>query len=168
MNKTIYIIIIGIILLLTVITFTILNQGSQISGKIDNVVYTDLDITFKPSSGSNIVTGNFLNNSSVTPDDQNPGLYELGKTINVNPAIEKIPNYTVIYDKETGVFNVSLLQKPFGQSRFEAESYLKSLLQISEIEMCELSYSVTVPGFVDQNASGIDYRFSFCPDATSL
>ena len=167
MNKTIYFIIGTILLLLMAIMLSIFNQDSD-SEIITDVVYTDLNVTFKSSGGSNIVADNFLKNSTVKADEQNPDFYELGNTFPTEQSSASLPNYVVIFDKVTGTFGITLLQEPFNKSRLEAEVYLKSLLKIDENELCKLSYTVAVPGYVDQNASGQDYRFSFCPDAVKL
>ena len=168
MNKTYYIIIAIVLVLIVAISLTLTNQNSDTDINITDVVYTDLDITFKPSEGSNIVTENFFTDQSVKADTLNPGLYELGNTITIDPVTGKLPLYVAIFDKQSGVFNISLLQQPFSRSRIEAEVYLKNLLQISEEELCKLSYSVTVPEYVSRDASGFDYRFSFCPGSIPL
>lgn len=168
MNKTLYIFFAIILFLMLAIGVTLLRQDSGSGEGVTNVVYTDLNITFKPQNGSDIMASNFLANETVKEDTQNPGLYELGNTAESDVVTGGEPAYAVIFDKESGVFNAMLLKKPFVQSRLEMEVYLKNLLQISDEEMCQLSYSVTVPGYVDQNASGQDYRFSFCSDAVQL
>jgi hypothetical protein len=168
MNKTLYIFFAIILFLTLAIGVTLLRQGSGSEEGVTNVVYTDLNVTFKPENGSDITASNFLANETVKEDTQNPGLYELGNTVESDVVTGGEPAYAAIFDKESGVFNTMLLKKPFVQSRLEMEVYLKNLLQISDEEMCQLSYSVTVPGYVDQNASGQDYRFSFCSDAVQF
>jgi len=168
MNKTLYIFVAIILFLIAAISITLLSQDPSSGDGVTNVVYTDLNVTFKPENSSDIIASNFLKNQTVKEDTQNPGLYELGNTAEVDAITGGEPAYAAIFDKESGVFNIMLLKKPFRQSRLEMEVYLKNLLQISEEEMCQLSYSVTVPGYVDQNASGQDYRFSFCSDAVQL
>lgn len=168
MNKVLYIFIAIILFLIIAIGITFLSQDPRAGGGDTNVVYTDLNITFTPEGSSEINTSNFLNDPTVNEDVNNPGLYELGNTVDVNSETGKAPNYAVIYDKASGVFNIMILEKPFTNSRLEMEKYVINLLQTSPEDMCKLSYSVTVPGYVDQNASGQDYRFSFCPDAVQL
>lgn len=167
MNKKIYLIAGIIALLLVLIWFTISGQDFE-PGTITDVAYTDLNVTFRPSNGSDIIADNFLKNPTVKANEQNPGFYELGNTFPPEQSSASQSNYVIMFDKVTGTFGVSLLQKPFSKSRLEAETYLKDLLKIDEKEMCVLSYTVAVPGYVDQNASGQDYRFSFCADAVQL
>ncbi len=167
MNK-ITILILGIIaILLIVIVVTISGKDSEPS-TMTGIEYTDFNITFEQSAGSDVITDNFLKNPTVKADQQNPGFYELGNTFTPEQPSASQPNYVIMYDKVTGTFGITLLQKPFSKSRLEAETYLKDLLKIDEKEMCALSYTVAVPGYIDQNASGQDYRFSFCSDATEL
>lgn len=166
MNKTLIIIITLMILLVGGITATIFSQNKKIDNT--NVTYTDFNITFPSPTGNVVITNNFLQDPSVVEDTQNPGLYNLGSTIAIQPETGELPPYVVSYDKESGSFSVVLLQKPFDTSRKESEEYLKNLLKIDTSKICTLSYMVTVPGYVDQSASGVDYRFSFCSDAIPL
>lgn len=168
MNK-ISLIFVGIISLLVVaivVTTYIQNQETVTSGT--RVTYTDFDIVFNTADGETVKMDNFLTNPSVQADAQNPGLYFLGNKIELQPATGTLPPYAISFDKGSGSFNITLLQKPFGQSRNQAEVYLKNLLKIEEDTMCALQYMVTVPGYVDTAASGIDYRFSFCPGSIQL
>jgi hypothetical protein len=168
MNRISIIVASLIAILLIAIIVTTLVQNETKSVDTTGIVYTDFDITFPDSAGNVVVLNNFLNNQSVRADVQNPGLYFLGDDISIQPETGKLPNYVVTYDKESGQFNVTLLEKPFSQARIEAQVYLKELLQADEDTLCKLQYLVTVPGYVDTKASGIDYRFSFCPGATAL
>jgi predicted small secreted protein len=168
MNKLSYIIGVIILFLIVAISVALLRKDPNSGDGVTNVVYTDLNITFKPENGSDIAASNFLTDQTVKEDTQNPGLYQLGNTFENPINTHSETHYVVIYDKATGVFNITLLEKPFAQSRLEMQTYLKDLLQITEAEMCQLSYTVAVPGYVDQNASGQDYRFSFCSDAVQL
>ncbi len=167
MNKKIYLIIGIMALLLVAIVFSMFEQDTE-PATITDVAYTDLSVTFKPSQGSDIVADNFLKNPTVKLDEQNPGMYELGNTFPAEQTSSPQPSYVVQFDKSTGTFGITLLEKPLNKSRLEAEAYLKDLLKVDEKEMCTLTYTVAVPGYVDQNASGQDYRFSFCADAVQL
>ena len=168
MNKT-SLIFFGIISLLVVaIAVTTYIQNRETVTSVTGVTYTDFDIVFNTADGDTVKMGNFLTDPSVQADEQNSGLYFLGNKIELQPTTGALPPYAIAFDKGTGSFNITLLQKPFGQSRNQAEVYLKNLLQIDKNKMCSLQYMVTVPGYVDTAASGIDYRFSFCPGAIQL
>ena len=168
MNKTFILIVSLIIILLGAIITTTLFQNETESTDPERVVYSDFDIKFRDADGDSVVLNNFLNNQAVREDEQNPGMYFLGNTITIQPETGKLPNYVVTYDKESGYFNVTLLEESFSQARVDAQRYLEDLLQADEDTLCRLSYMVTVPGYVDMAASGQDFRFSFCPDAVKL
>lgn len=171
MNKLSYILIGLILFLLIAIGVTWYIQGREIDNSeyINPVAtYTDFSISLPNKLGTDVVIDNFLKSPSVTPDVNNPGLFFLGNTFALDPKNNKLPPYVIVYEKDTGFFNIALLQKPLALSRQEAEKYLIGLLQIDETTMCGISYTLSVPGYVDEAASGIDYRFSFCPESLSL
>lgn len=115
-----------------------------------------------PSASGTVAVRNFLPDADVYEDVRNPGLYELGN----EPG--KAERYSIEYIAQTGFFNVTLLEQPLGVVRAEAEAVLRQRLGLSDQQLCALRYSVAVPAFVSVDASGIDYRFSFCSDAVSL
>ncbi len=127
------------------------------------VQYTDLTISLTPAQSDKVIVGNFLQRPDVTEDRHNSMYYFLGNTFDSTTA-----PYVVTFDAVGRYFTVALLQSPFGESRRAAEQYLLGVLDISEAEMCTLSYAVSVPGYVSESASGEDYRFSFCSDAKQL
>jgi hypothetical protein len=131
------------------------------------VLPTDKDIRL-PTTNGNIKVDNFINEPDVVQDTYNTNEYFLGNDLTNTDQPGASLNYVVTFDATTKYFNIALLKKPLSNSRSEMESYLKNKLNISENDMCALNYSVTVPGYVDQQASGIDYRFSFCAGALKL
>lgn len=167
MNKLSYTILAGIIVLIFAIGATYYFQNKN-DNPVTEVSYTNSSISFPSAENGVIVANNFLNNPSVTPDDINPGNFYVGNTFTSDSSGGDSPSYVISYDKTGGYFNIALLKKPLGLSRSAAEEYLMSVLGIDTSSMCGLSYSVTVPGYVDEEASGIDYRFGFCPGSTPL
>lgn len=111
----------------------------------------------------------FLRSPELTSDAYNKGMYFVGNTFPTgeNQNADK-PKYVITFDSNTGFFNVILLERPFAQSRQEAETYLKQATELAEKDLCVLQYTLSVPAYVDENASGIDYRFSFCPDTIPI
>jgi hypothetical protein len=138
--------------------------------KPDNTVSQPSDdgITLPLSTGQDIDVENFLALPEVTPDTYNAGTYFLGNTF--TPVLDEGSGsaYVVTFDAETKYFNIIILKKPLSTARMEMETYLKNVLKISEKDMCALNYTVSVPGYVDEAASGADYRFSFCPGSVQL
>ena len=110
---------------------------------------------------------NFLQNTDVTSDNNDPGNFFLGNRFPQNQS-DPSPNYVILYSENSQFFNITLLSEPLSYARSEAETYLKSVLKIPDSEMCKLQYSLAVPDAVNQKYSGIDLKFSFCPGSTAL
>ena len=171
MNKTTYIFAALILLLLGAIVVTWYVQHGQTTPDTPRgATYTDFKaILPTTNNGGTVTVDNFLKNPAVAPDAQNKGLYFLGNTFEKEIIGSGMsPRYVVTYDAESGYFNVTLLEKPLVVSQLAAEAYLRDLLKLDNDALCSLSYMVSVPGYVDRDASGYDYRFSFCPDSTKV
>ena len=125
-------------------------------------------VTLPLSGGEKIAVENFLTLPEVSPDSYNENLYSLGNTFNSATQTTGDSPYLITFDAETKYFNIVLLKKPLASIRLATEAYMKQVLDISESQMCELNYMLSVPGYVDEAASSIDYRFSFCPDSVQL
>ena len=167
MNKLFYILSILIFMLVVAIAVTIYIKNKDATSVHTEPFYTDLSVTLPSTIGSKIVIPNFLKDPVVVVDTQNPGLYHIGDTFGVS-ANGDGPLFVITYEKSSGYFNIMLLTKPFSSARIAAETYIKNILKIDESSLCGLSYTVSVPGYVDEVASGIDYRFSFCPGGVPL
>jgi hypothetical protein len=171
MNKTIYIFGVIILLLLGAISVTwFVQHRTQTTVTPKGATYTDFQaILPTTNNGGTVTVDNFLKNPAVVPDAQNKGLFFLGNTFTKEAAGGGTsPSYVVTYEAQSGSFNITLLKKPLYVSQLGAEAYLRDLLKLDNKAMCGLSYMLSVPGFVDENASGFDYRFSFCPDSTKV
>lgn len=119
-------------------------------------------------SGTTITTKNFLNDPETTADTSNPGSYYIGNSIDpTNPDTSAAP-YVITYIGGTNFFSVSLLKEPINEVRRQAEQYLMQRLGISERQMCQLRYTMTVPVRVSQIYAGENLGFSFCPGASQL
>jgi hypothetical protein len=119
-----------------------------------------------PVAAEEVSVRNFLRDSDVRMDEANPGFYYLG-----TDSISELGTgeaFTIQYIAQTGYFTISLLKRPFASVRLQAEDTLVARLGITRAQLCDLRYTVAIPGFIDEAASGIDYRFSHCPDAVPL
>lgn len=118
-----------------------------------------------PLGNDEVSVRNFLRDPDVAKDQVNLGFYYLGTT-----DISQLGNqaFAIQYIAQTGHFTISLLREPFASVRLQAEDALLARLGLSKEQLCDLKYTVAVPGFVSAEASDIDYRFSFCPDAIPL
>lgn len=109
-------------------------------------------------------TRDFLFDQEVTQDPNNPGHFFLGNTF----TQEFEPEYVITYQQQDDFFNIVLLKEPLRDARWEAENYLRAVLNISNPELCALKYTVSAPLYVSKEQSGIDLKFSFCPGANQL
>lgn len=170
MNKLTFIILALIAILVLGIGATLYTQNNTTpqSNQTDIVSPTQTDTSISiPTQQEIVVLDNFLKNPDVHEDEYNRGYYFLGNVPPVS-AGSAVPPYVITYQAATGFINIGLMKKPFAVSQYQAETYLKNLLKIPDNELCILPYSVSVPGYVDDIASGIDYRFSFCADSLTL
>lgn len=167
MNKLSYILTFLILSLLVVIGVTVFVKNKNVSVALIAPVYTDFSVTLPSTTGPKVTVPNFLKNNAVIEDAQNPGLYFIGNTFPTATSTNS-PTYIVTYDKTTAYFNIALLSKPLSSARNDAELYIRNLLKVDDSSLCGLSYTVSVPGYVDEAASGVDYRFSFCLDTIKL
>lgn len=115
-----------------------------------------------PTRVGTLSTPNFLKMADVIPDPMNPGFYNFADSTDSD-------FYSIQYIAQTGHFTIALTAFPLAEARLRAESDLRARLELTDEQMCSLlRYTVAVPAFVDVEASGVDYRFSFCPDAVPL
>lgn len=131
----------------------------------------DNTISIAAADGGTIQTNNFLTDIATTKDPVNPDYYYLGYHFNEgtpDPTATDNPPYVIEYIAATQYFNIGLFQEPIGVERLVAEQYLMNKLGISQTQMCQLKYMVSVPNRVNQFYSGTDLRFSFCTDAVPL
>lgn len=175
MNKTLVVIALLIVLLAVFVAYTRLFSGVSSVAPEQQPIETVFPVgqsappalvaaptTNVPSASGTLSVRNFLTDTDVYEDARNPGLYELGN----EPG--KSARYSIEYIAQTGFFNITLLDVPLATTRAEAEAALRQRLGLSDQQLCALRYGVAVPAFVSPDASGVDYRFSFCPDAVSL
>jgi len=125
--------------------------------------------TYLPTaSGGTIVAHDPTQDPSTKTLSVNPGHYYLGNA--PDPSSSKPPSapYIIEYIASTHYFGVELTQEPIGQARIEAEQYLMQHLGITQDQMCQLKYMVSVPWYVNQVYTGENLGFSFCPGAVAL
>jgi len=152
------------------------NVGFPISNSIGQTTTTSsqgVEATFHVTSadGGIIQTRNFIKDSTTVKDPINSGYYYLGYHVNEgvpDSTATDNPPYIITYTSENQYFNVALLLEPIGTIRVNAEKYLMTRLGISQSQMCQLNYMVSVPSRVNSQYAGRDLGFSFCSGATKL
>ena len=120
-------------------------------------------------SGQAIATSDFLASAETTKDQSNPGYYYLG----VDPSMLDLsaassPPYVITYMSDSQYFNIALYKEPIGQVREAMQQDLMRRLGITQDQMCQLNYMVTVPYWVNARFTGESLGFSFCPGAVVL
>lgn len=142
-----------------------------------NGVPSGITATTNNPSGGQITADNtntikdFINDPATVQDPINAGQYYLGYHFNegiLDATATDSPPYVIDYFSATNYFNIVLFQEPIREVRLQAEQYLMAKLGISQDQMCQLKYTVTVPIRVSQIYAGTNLGFSFCPGSTPL
>lgn len=76
--------------------------------------------------------------------------------------VDKPHAYQIVYLKSTNSFLISILGSPFEPIRQQAEQQFLILLDISQVQACMLSVTITTPISANPNEAGKDYPLSFC------
>lgn len=121
--------------------------------------------------GTVISTRDFLH-APITVESQNHGYYYLGyHTASagvVDTTATSSPPYLIEYIAATQYFNIGLLSEPIGTTRLAAEQFLMTSLGISQSQMCQLNYMISVPDRINSQFASRNLGFSFCPGAVVL
>jgi hypothetical protein len=128
-------------------------------------------ISIAGSNGATIQVNNFKNDPVLAKDPVNSGYYYFGPHFSEgvpDSTATSTPPYIIEYIDSTQYFSIALLEEPLGQTRQEMEQYLMAHLGISQSQMCQLKYMVSVPASVDTTYAGTSLGFSFCPGAVPL
>ncbi|MFH1178114.1 MAG: hypothetical protein V1711_00085 [bacterium] len=146
--------------------------NSIVNSTVTNIT-SALETTMSISTvnGESIKTKNFINDSTTTKDPINSDYYYLGYHVYEgvsDSTVTNNPPYIITYISATQYFNIALLQEPIGTTRLASEQFLISNLGISQNQMCQLNYMVSVPDRVNSQYAGKNLGFSFCPGATKL
>jgi len=138
---------------------------------VSPAVTTSAPASQATTSVGTVQTDTVIQDPATVKDPINPGYYYLGYHTSVgasDPTATNNPPYIITYISATEYFNIALLQEPIGPVRLEAEQYLMAHLGISQSQMCQLDYMVSVPVRVNSQFAGSNLGFSFCPGATVL
>lgn len=179
MKKNTYIVLIGVtlIVLIGILVYTLISPSGTSSTPFPN--NQQFPITNSPS-GQNatsielqtatgtIVVRNFLQDPQSKADPVNDGHFQLGTYIDPTDSTAPDVPYNIEYIASTQYFIIVLYQEPIAEARQEAEQFLMNHLGITEEQMCQLKYMVSVPNRVSSYFAGTSLGFSFCPGAVPL
>jgi len=177
MKKILYILIILLIVVIAAIVYlnTVRDSDSQTnndwttfpesSGEIPDSKSATFEI--KGETGL-IEVRNFFSDPLTRNDPVNDGHYQLGTYIDPYSPLPSDEPYYIEYIASTQYFNISLLAVPVDESRMEAEQFLLNHLDLTEDQICNINYRVTVPARVSLLHAGQSLGFSFCPNAVAL
>jgi hypothetical protein len=147
------------------------NVGTPINVPVSGAGGQGNTISIASAYGGTIQVKDFENDPVFAKDPVNSGYYYFGyhfsQGVSDSTATDT-PPYVIEYIGSTQYFSIALLQEPIGQSRQEMEQYLMTHLGITQNQMCQLKYMVSVPASVDPTYAGTGLGFSFCPGATQL
>lgn len=120
-----------------------------------------------------VVMNDFIHNGVTIKDPSNPGNYLLAGSFGCVPnpepcTAEPVKNFTVYYNGAPQSFTITLNEEPLGASRLAMEAFMMRTLGLTEVGMCSLNYYVGVRSEVNEQYSGKNLGFSFCPAATRL
>lgn len=125
-------------------------------------------LILKTANGGVLQVKNFTLDAETIEDPHNKGTYYLGNHFPFDDTPTEQPEYVITYTPSTQYFNVVLSSEPINRARINAEQYLLTHLGVSEEQLCQIDYMVSVPYFVNQFYTSQDLRFSFCPGSIPL
>lgn len=138
--------------------------------------------TSSPEAGTIVLTAqdgtvtarDFIHNDVTIPDDSNDGNYLLAGNLGYclsDPQkcqAASATDFSVYYISASQLFVIDLTREPLGQARLAMEQFMMTTLGLTEQQMCNLNYLVSVTKYVSEQYTGKNLGFSFCPGATVL
>jgi hypothetical protein len=124
--------------------------------------------------GTSAEANDFLHNGVTIPAGTRGDTYLLAGNLGycyVDPQkcqAATTTDFTVYYDSGRHSFVIDLTKEPIGQSRLDMEQFMSTTLGVSQQQMCNLNYLVSVTRYVNEHFAGANLGFSFCPGATKL
>lgn len=82
-------------------------------------------------------------------------------------SVEEDGRFSIVYGTDSSI-SVGLLAEPLGEVRRAAEAKLRSLIPLSNTELCTLNVSVAAPISVSETYAATELGLSFCPGSVQL
>lgn len=128
-------------------------------------------IAVRSYNGGVLQVKDFKSDPVTVKDPINTGHYYIGPHPYEgvpDPTVSDNPPYIIEYIDADGSFTISLRVEPLAKTRLQVEKVLKEHLGLTEEQMCQLKFTMSVPNSVNSFYAGTDLGFSFCPGATPL
>jgi len=148
-------------------TVTVGNSGATFAPGEPNMSLT-------LATGSTTVVKDFITSSTTGKDVQNPGVYYLAGSAGycladgTCPHGAAVSDFIITYDSSSEFFTISLTEEPLATARADAEQFLATTLGLSDMQLCDLKYTVLTNESVNAFFAGKNLGFSSCPGATVL
>lgn len=78
------------------------------------------------------------------------------------------PAYSMFYNNNEQLFNITILDSDIQKARNEAEKEFIKTLDVTKDEACRLNVNLGIPYNVNAQKSGINYGLSFCPNGVQF
>ena len=177
----IVIIIVFILSVVTVYRFVLSPDQAPAIEQTDNpaVDFMQQTITTLPeqtfvSGGTTISSDKFMNNGLTFEDPNNQGNYILvgdrSNCVSDEQCTEGFyaDNYSIWYDATDSVFFIRLTDLPLRKARLDAEFFLKNRLNLSDLQLCNTKYYMSVPEYVSTEFASEHLLFSTCVGSQQL
>ena len=139
-------------------------SGQQQVTPIEQNTATASTVFINTKAGQPFETANFLSSAEVEQLDKDVFLIKEAQSLE--------GELFQIFFYRGGGINISLLDPNLEFARSQAETALRQLIPESDMRLCSLVISVTVPGWLSQQTgtdhSGVDYGLSFCPTGLDI
>lgn len=129
--------------------------------------------TVQDQNGVQVPSRDFIQNGTTIPDAANAGRYLLAGNLGYCTDAQQCQaatstDYVIYYNSGPQSFTIALTEEPIGQSRLDMEQFMLTTLGMSQQQLCSLNYYVGVTRYVNEQYTGKNLGFSFCPGATPL
>ena len=92
-----------------------------------------------------------------------------GKPLSLNGVnFKENANYSIDYYPQDQGFIIAILNPHIQTARDMAEKDFLETLGITQAAACKLKVTLSIPFAVNENASGMNYRLSFCPNGKAF
>jgi len=147
-------------------SFPVTSSGSDTEAPVSK-----MDLTLQ--DGTSVIVNDFIHNKITLPDIANAGWYMLAGNLGYCLSDQQkcqaasAADYTVSYNSAQQSFLITLAE-PIGQARLSMEAFMIKTLGLTEQQLCNINYLVSVTRYVNTQYAGKNLGFSFCPGAVKL